>query len=484
MKTAACFKKWILLSMTVPAFFAVPQSLPAQKKAAPPNIVFILVDDLGWSDLGYMGSTIYETPHIDQFAAQGMHFTDFYAAGPVCSPTRASILTGRNPVNTGVTTVLISPDQDVDYMAHHLALSEYTLAEALRDRGYATGLFGKWHLGYQLEHWATHQGFDVAIGGEASYNAWQVAYPDRPLPVPAKHLGQYYFSPYYNVHMEDGPVGENLGDRLTDETIRFIESRKDRPFFAFLSFHAVHTPLDAKREVEAKFRKKINGLGLLEIDENQNGSRKYQNLPEYAAMVNQMDGNVGKLLKKLDDLGLSDNTIVVFSSDNGGKRSVTSNLPLRGGKHMLYEGGIRIPVIVRWPGNIQPRSISHTPLISDDFYPTLLDLAGLSPVTRRRPDGISFKNVLLGNLAGTNRGALYWHYPHGQFQGAVRREDYKLLYYYKTGKTELYDLKTDPGETKNLSKKEPERVAVMKKELHNWLLKNKARFPREGIIMP
>ncbi len=455
-----------------------------QHEGQQPNIVFILVDDLGWSDLGYMGSKYYETPNVDKLSSQGMYFTNFYSGGPVCSPTRASILTGKNTARTGITTYLITPGQDVDYMAHHLELSEYTLAEALKDHGYVTGLFGKWHLGYEEKHWASHQGFMTAIGGTTSQNAWRMLYPDREPPVNQNEV--LYFSPHHLTHMEDGPKGEYLTERLTNETIRFIEanSKSGNPFFAFLSFHTVHTPLEAKPEVIEEYRKKFQKLGILNLEGTQNGSRKYQNLPEYAAMVHHMDENVGRLLDKIDELGIKQNTIVVYTSDNGGKGNVTSNFPLKGAKHNLYEGGIRVPLIIRWPGKIPSGKVCGKPLISNDFYPTILDLAQIPLIPEQHMDGISFKKLLTGEGKIKKREALYWHYPHGVFQGAIRMGDYKLIYNYKTGEAELYNLVKDPGENTDISKDNEEQLQRMKKMLREWLADNSARFPAEDIIMP
>ena len=448
----------------------------------PPNVVFILVDDLGWSDLGYMGSKIYETPNVDRLASEGIVFTDFYSGGPVCSPTRASIMTGKSTARTGITTFLITPDQDAEYVTHALPLSEFTIGEAFKKHEYHTGFFGKWHLGYKQEDWVANQGFDVAIGGLTSKNAWKMAYPDQEPPV--DRLETLMFSPHHLTHMEDGPANEYLTDRLANETIKFIRDHKEGPFFAYLSFHTVHTPLDAKPEIVEKYRQKIAQVGILGKDEMANGSRVYQNLPEYAAMVHHMDENVGKVVAEIDALGLRENTIIVFTSDNGGKHSVTSNAPLRGAKHNLYEGGIRVPTIIRYPYKIASGSRSDLPLISDDFYPTLLDLAGLPLEKPQHVDGHSFRNVLVNGSAKSVHQALFWHYPHGRFEGAVRWKNYKLIYEYKTGKSELYDLSLDLSEHNDLAQQQVKTVNKMKKMLRRWLTKSGARFPETGIIRP
>lgn len=443
-----------------------------------PNIVFILVDDLGWSDVSYNGSKVYETSSVDRLAQQGMVFTDFYSGGPVCSPTRASIMTGKYPARTGITRHLISPDRDPKHLQSHLPLEEFTIAEAFKKNGYATGFFGKWHLGYENRHWASHQGFDVAKGGMDSPHAWKLCWPNREAPTaktwPNKHVR--FFSPYHMTHLENGPEGEYLTERLTNETISFIELNKDRPFFAYLSFHTVHTPLQPKPEKIEKYRKKIAALGLNKKKEKNKNEKAFQNDAAYAAMVEHMDENVGRLLNRLDELKLSDNTIVVWTSDNGGKGSVTSNLPLRGMKHNLYEGGIRVPLVVRWPDTIAADSHCSTPLISNDFYPTLLDLSGCPTEPKQHVDGISFKNVLLGNSDSVNREAIYWHYPHGGQEAAMREGQYKLLLRFKDDSVELYNLEADIGEQHDLSKERPEITSRLTEKLKSWQESVGARF--------
>lgn len=453
-------------------------ALPEMPAPGAPNIVFILVDDLGWSDVGcYNPSTTYETPHVDQLAAQGMRFTDFYAAGPVCSPTRASILTGKYPVRTGITTYLLSPTRDPQNVKHHLALNEKTIAEAFKQYGYRTGYFGKWHLGYSREHWAAQQGFDVAKGGMDLPWAWKLAHPDRPVPPLDRSKGHTrFFSPHHLTFMEDGPEGEYLTERLTDETIRFIERNQDRPFFAFLSFHTVHTPLQAKEEVVHKYENKMKALGLDRRRETNARFKQCQNNPNYAAMVQHMDENIGRLIARIKELDLEQNTIVVFTSDNGGKGSVTSNLPLKGAKHDLNEGGIRVPLIVKWPGRIRAGTRCEFPLISNDFYPTLLDLADYPMAPDQHQDGISFKNILLGRCDRLERDALYWHYPHSRHEGAVRKGDYKLIYFYKSNKTELYNLREDISEAHDLSGDNPEVTQDLLNLLNKWQERVGAQF--------
>ncbi|NND32553.1 MAG: sulfatase-like hydrolase/transferase, partial [Saprospiraceae bacterium] len=365
---------------------------------------------------------------------------------------------------------------------HALPLEEFTIAEAFSKNKYSTGFFGKWHLGYKQEHWAGNQGFDLALGGLTSKNAWKMLYPDRVPPV--DQLETLMFSPHHLTHMEDGPENEYLTDRFADETIKFIREHRETPFFAYLSFHTVHTPLHAKPEVVEKYRKKIADLGILGKDEMNFGSRVHQNLPEYAAMVQHMDENVGRVLAEIDALGLRQNTIVVFTSDNGGKHSVTSNAPLRGAKHNLYEGGIRVPAIIRYPEKIPAQGKCESLLISDDFYPTLLDLSDLSLEKAQHLDGKSFKKLLSGTSGRSPHKYLCWHYPHRRFEGAVRWKDYKLIYEYKTAKIELYDLSSDLGERNNLADQQPRVARKMQKMLATWLEDTGARFPADGIILP
>ena len=451
----------------------------AVQRGRRPNIVFILVDDLGWSDLGcYNSGTPYETPNVDRLAAGGgMLFTDFYAAGPVCSPTRASILTGKYPARTGITTYLISPERDAEHVTNHLELGEQTIAEAFQKHGYATGYFGKWHLGYSRQHWATQQGFDVAKGGMDLPWAWKLAHPDRTAPPLDRNKGHTrFFSPHHLTFLENGPNGEYLTDRLTDETIRFIEENRDKPFFALLSFHTVHTPLQAKAHVVEKYEKKMKMLGLAGKTEKNRRFKRYQNNPNYAAMVQHMDENIGRLVDRIRELNLEDDTIVVFTSDNGGKGSVTSNYPLKGAKHDLNEGGIRVPLIVQWPGKIKAGTRCDQPLISNDFYPTLLAMADCPLEPEQHQDGISFKNILLGEGGKPDRKALYWHYPHSRQESAVRMGDFKLIHFYRSDKVELYNLKEDIGEQNELSTQCPALAERMLNMLRNWQKNVGARF--------
>ena len=273
----------------------------------------------------------------------------------------------------------------------------------VRDEGYATGYFGKWHLGYRREHWASEQGFEVAKGGIDSPHAWELAWPDREVPTPPEGHTRF-FSPYHMTHLDNGPEGEYLTERLTDEMIAFVEQQTEQPFFAYLSFHTVHTPLEPKPEKIAKYQKRIAALGLNQKREPNRREKAFQNNAAYAAMVEHMDENVGRLIRRLDQLGLGENTIVVWTSDNGGKGSVTSNLPLRGMKHNLYEGGIRVPTIVRWSGHIAAGSRNSTPLISNDFYPTLLELTKSAAPPDQHLDGVQFRRFAARRARSVGKG--------------------------------------------------------------------------------
>lgn len=448
-------------------------------QAAPPNIVFFLVDDLGQRDLGCYGSTYYETPNIDRLAREGARFTDAYAACPVCSPTRASIMSGQWPQRTGITDYIGAAQPEkwnrntilkpAPY-ADRLALDTPTLAKAMKSAGYATFFAGKWHMGPE-GFWPENQGFDVNIGGV-----------DRGGP----YGGKKYFSPYGNPRLTDGPDGEHLPDRLAQETVKFIEVNKDRPFFTYFSFYSVHTPLMAREDLRKKYEEKRERLGLQEKwgREHERDVRLVQEHAVYASMVEAMDQAVGKVLAKLDELGLSKNTVVIFTSDNGGLSTSegwpTSNLPLRGGKGWMYEGGIREPLIVRWPGKSKAGSVINTPVSSPDFFPTLLEASGSARKTGQVLDGLSITPLLAGGKLPDR--ALFWHYPHYGNQGgapgaAIRRGDWKLIEWYEDKSVELYNVVADIGETKDRAKTEPDRAQALLKELHDWQQLVGAKMP-------
>lgn len=458
--------------------FLLSSALPARAAAEPkakPNFVFILADDLGWADLGCYGSTFYETPSLDRLAAKGMRFTDAYSACSVCSPTRASILTGKYPARLRLTDWLPGradrPDQKLNrpVFLDHLPLDEVTLAEALREAGYRTGFIGKWHLG-GVGFYPENQGFDLNIGG--------------------CHRGSppSYFSPYAITNLTDGPKGEYLTDRLTDEALKFIASARGKPFLLYLSHHAVHTPLQAKAELVEKYKAKAARLpaptGPEFLPEGTRQVRQIQNHPVYAAMLQSLDESVGRVMDKLAELGLEENTVVIFTSDNGGlstsEGAPTSNVPLRAGKGWHYEGGVRVPLLVRWPGAARPGSVCRAPMISTDYYPTLLEIAGLPPRPQQHVDGVSLVPLLKGGARPER--PLLWHYPHYSNQlgapgGAVRLGEFKLIEWFEDMRVELFNVREDLGERRDLSAQMPEKTAELRRLLHDWRRSVRADMP-------
>lgn len=461
--------------------FAVLGVSSGARAAEQPNIVFFLVDDLGWADVGCFGSTFYETPHIDRLAASGMRFTQGYAACPVCSPTRASILTGRHPVRVDITDWIpgLATSRVKEAKFEHvedrdnLALEEVTIAEVLKDAGYHTFFAGKWHLG-DKGHWPTDQGFDINIGGT--------------------HAGSPpggYYAPWKNENLQQEEPGEYLTERLTKESVKFLESRRDeKPFLLYLSYYNVHTPITPYEKRIDHFVEKRDRL--FEDDsplrpEHEGKSRVRQDNPEYASMIQAVDDSVGTILDKLDALNLADDTIVFFFSDNGGLCTTrnggpTSNLPLRSGKGWLYEGGVREPMIVRAPGVARPGSVCTTPVVSMDFFPTILELAGLQAMPDLHADGVSFAPLLRGQPLSLSR-KFYWHYPH--YHGStwtpgasVRDGDWKLIEFYHDGKVELYDLASDSGETREVSQAHPDKVRELRDALRTWQETMNAKMPQ------
>lgn len=417
--------------------------------AAPPNIVLIFIDDLGETDLGSYGSKFYDTPHLDRLARDGVRFTRAYSACTVCSPTRASLLTGRSPGALRVTDWIAGHDRPFAKLlppdwTKELKASETTLAELLRKAGYATASIGKWHLG---DGSPTEHGFDVNIGGT--------------------HKGQppSFFSPYKIPTLSDGPAGEFLSERLTSEAEKFIEAHKDRPFFVYLPHFAVHTPIQGKPEVVDKYRAKTPpGDGQKNV--------------VYAALVESVDDSVGRLRAKLDALGLAKNTLLVFTSDNGGLSSVTHNLGMRAGKGSAYEGGVRVPLICHWPGTLAPGERSE-PVITGDLFSTLLAFAGVptAPVEE-------FRNLAPSLRDGTPIAprALFWHYPHYHPGGAtpysaVRVGDHKLLHFFEDGRDELYDLRADPEEKQDLAAAQPEKAKELRARLADYWKNVDAQMP-------
>jgi arylsulfatase A-like enzyme len=439
------------------------------------NFVFFLVDDLGWTDAGCFGSGFYNTPNIDRLADQGIKFTDAYAACPVCSPTRASIMTGKYPARLDITNYFTGKKKGKLIPApyiNRLPLEEITIAEAFKDAGYKTFFAGKWHLG-KKKYYPEHHGFDVNKGGNHTG-----------LPVGG------YFSPYLNQELENGPIGEYLTDRLTEESARFIENNTDKPFMLFLSHYSVHVPLQAKKEMVDKFKTRAASLPKSDIKkfkpEGKRKARQVQDHPVYAAMIESVDQSLGNIMDKLTELGLDQDTAIIFMSDNGGlstaEGSPTSNTPLRAGKGWLYEGGIRVPMIISWPGQAKAGSVCNEPVTSTDFFPTMLDMAGVSPLPGQHIDGKSLV-PLLTEERWPGREAIFWHYPHYSNQGgkpcaAVRCGDYKLIEFFEDGSKELYDLRNDIGETNNLTKSMPEKAQKLSTLLHNWYKEVDAKMPK------
>ena len=442
----------------------------------PPNVLLLLIDDLGWADLGCYGAEVHETPNIDRLGRQGMRFTDAYAAAPVCSPTRASILTGKHParlhmtiwygaavdssVNKEKNPKLISPPSK-----HNLAREEVTIAEVLRESGYFTGHVGKWHLGDPDNYPGAH-GFDVNIGGTFSGCPDTFFFPfpgSGNVPLPG---------------LEAGRPGDYLTDRLTDEAVRLLDDHGDRPFFLHLAYYSVHTPIEGKPKLVERFRRRI-------------GPDSTHRNPAYAAMVQSVDENVGRVLKKLDTLGLADRTLVILFSDNGGAHyehrgeRITNNDPLREGKGTLYEGGVRVPLIVRWPGVTSPGSICRRPVLSTDFYPTILDATGSKGDSQHNAnlDGVSLVPLLKDPAAAQNRDALYWHYPHYYYGmntpvSSIRRGNWKLMEYLEDGRVELYNLSDDIGENEDLAQALPEKTNALRKQLQTWRKRVDAPMPK------
>ncbi len=450
-----------------------------------PNVILILMDDLGWRDLSCYGSSFYETPNLDRLAAEGMRFTDAYASCPVCSPTRASVLTGKYPATVGITNWIAGNPwgklMGVPYL-HALPKSEVTIAEAMKQGGYRTFHVGKWHLGPE-GNWPKDFGFDVNVAG----CHWG-------------HPHHGYFSPWGIATLPDGPKGEYLTDCITDEAVKLVKQESDRPFYMYLAHYAVHTPIQAPPELVKKYEEKARRLGLDKVKTHELGgyfpclhkkdlrieNRLVQSDPVYAAMMENLDTNIGKLLNALEVAGKKDNTIVIFTSDNGGvamsEGSPTCNLPLATGKGWTYDGGVREPLLVRWPGKIKPGSTCSVPVTSTDFYPTLLAAAGLPARPRQHVDGVSILPLLQGK-AELDREAIYWHYPHYSNQGntpscAMRAGDWKLIEFFETGKIELYNLRDDVGEATDLAGQMPDRVRTMHAKLVAWRKSVEAKIPQ------
>ncbi len=442
----------------------------ADENPVRPNIVFILADDLGVHDLSVSGSNYYETPNIDRIAKEGTIFTQGYAASQVCSPSRASIMTGQSTARHGVTD-WIGAASGTDWKGnnkimpasynHKLDANAITLPEAFKENGYITFFAGKWHLG-DTPSTPENNGYDINIGG------WEVGSPKGG-----------YFSPWVNPKLPNKEAGENLSMRLAKETNQFIEKQDGAPFFAMLSFYAVHGPIQTSEEAWSKYRDKAEEQGIADAGfemERILPIRTKQDNPVYAGLVEQMDKAVGIVLDKLEELGIADNTIIVFTSDNGGVASgdafSTSNLPLRGGKGYQWEGGIREPYFIKVPYvKAAPKEIDY-PVTGADFYPTLLDLAGLPQKSNQSKDGVSLKPLFAGEKLSER--PLFWHYPHYGNQGGepssmIRKGDYKLIYYWENNRSELYNLSSDPSEQNDIASANVELTAQLQEELLKYL---------------
>lgn len=475
-----------------------------------PNVVFIMIDDYGWSDVGYNGSVFYETPNIDRLASESMAFTDGYAAASISSPTRVSLMTGKYPARTGITDwipgyqhgctknqlskyKMISPE-----MPLNMPLEEVTIAEALKEHGYATYHVGKWHCAEDSLFYPQYQGFDVNIGGwlKGSPNGTRRSQGGKGA----------YNSPYHNPYLTDGPDGEYLTDRLGDEGVKLIkQTSKDAPFFLYLSFYAVHTPIEAKQEYVDYFKKKAQKMGIDKVEPftrnldwyekaehkaNHWKERVIQSDAEYAALIYSMDENIGKILITLGENGLEENTIVCLLSDNGGlstaEGSPTCNAPLRAGKGWLYEGGIREPFLVKYPHITKPGSVCSKSVVSVDFYPTILDLAQLPLKPEQHVDGVSLVPYLKGDDS-FDRGPLFFHYPHyggkgDTPSGAIRMGDYKLIEFYEDNHIELYNLKKDISEMHNICNEEKEIATDLLKRLRKWRKSCGAKMPKLNLL--
>jgi len=454
-------RKNLYLLPLVPLFISC-----AEKKQ---NFVFILVDDLGWTDLGYSGSTFYETPNIDALSQESIQFSHAYASGSVCSPSRAAIMTGKHPARVNITDwipgnapkdeKLLGPEN-----LDELPLEETTLAESLKANGYKTFFAGKWHLGSE-GYLPENQGFETNIGGH--------------------HAGSPpggYYTPYKNPKLSDGPEGEYLTDRLTNESINFLDTIGQNPFFLFLTYYSVHTPIQANKQYFDKFEKKLAELKSNEIayrEEGKGVTTLEQRNAAYASMLYSLDKNIGHLIDKLREKGLYENTTLVFTSDNGGlstlskdrnQKAPTAVLPLRAGKGWLYEGGIRIPLLIKPSNYTGEERISAEPVVGHDFYPTFLSLAGIT-TDLSTIDGVDLSPIL--NESKTlDRTELFWHYPHYHGSGwtpgaAILQGDWKLIEFYESGAVELYNLSEDISETHDLSLEYSEKVVALQNRLHD-----------------
>lgn len=458
------------------------EALPRQR----PNIVLFLVDDLGWADTGAYGSTFYLTPHTDRLAAEGVRFTRFYSASPVCSPTRASIMTGKHPARLHLTNWIGGEARGrllpAEYV-RQLAPEELTVGEAFGQAGYRTGYIGKWHLGASGYLPGT-QGFDFVVAVNEAGQPGSYFYPFENEKWPVTNVPD----------LADGREGDYLTDRLTGEAVRFLRESAGVPFLLVLSHYAVHTPLESKEELTAKYARRAADLPeprrpLLAPEGPSAVTKGRQDHPVYAGMIESLDESLGRILDTLDDLELTAHTAVLFVSDNGGLSTLrtgrpdipTSNHPLRAGKGWLYEGGIRIPFIVRWPGVLEAGRVVATPAVTTDLYPTMLALAGLAPRPEQHRDGVSLWPLLRGEGSLASRD-LFWHFPHyhgsgSTPSGAILSGDLKLLEWLEDDRVELYDLGRDEEELHDLAAARPEVTDALREKLDAWRRRVDARMP-------
>ena len=472
------------LKSLLPVWFAAACLLngPAAEAAGPPNVVVVMIDDLGAADLACYGNRFHETPHIDRLADQGIRFTAAYAAAPVCSPTRAAFMTGKHPARLGMTiwheAAASGPNQGEKLLppecVANLPRTEVTLAERLQQAGYRTYHVGKWHLG-DARHYPETQGFEVNLGGTLWGMPATFFWPYR---------GRLHEEFRYVPGLDGGRTGEYLTDRLTSEAIRLVESTGDGPFFLNLCFHSVHTPIEAKDEPIARFRAKAS-------DHQEHAGRN----ATYAAMIHSVDENIGRLIAALERTNKRNDTLLIVASDNGGVvhdtrwGKVTTNGPLRSGKGSLYEGGVRVPLIVAWPGKTPPATMCADRVVTHDLFPTILQAAGVqNAAPPEEVDGLSMMKLLEDPTATLGRAALYWHYPHYYPTttpvSSVLRGDMKLLHFYEDDQVELYDLKASPGEQVDLSTRDPATTRQLQADLRSWLKKVGARMPRNHPTRP
>ncbi|TSA31128.1 MAG: DUF4976 domain-containing protein [Opitutales bacterium] len=445
----------LTLTLTLTASLLAVDSAPKR----PPNVIIVLIDDMGLTDLSCYGSKFYESPNIDQLAKDGVRFTQGYSACTVCSPTRAALLTGKYPARLHITDWIPGHERPKAKMKipewqKFLPFEEITLAEQLKSAGYATASIGKWHLTPGLKvgdeaYYPDKHGFDINIGGY--------------------HRGQppSYFSPYKIPTLTDGPVGEYLTDREANEAVKFIEANKDKPFFLYLPHYAVHQPIAGKPEVVAKFKAKDT------TDLKQKNAT-------YAALVSSVDDAMGMIRAALKRLKIDEQTIIIFTSDNGGLIGTTDNSPLRAGKGSAYEGGVRVPLVMFWPGVTKAGTLEPTPAISIDIYPTVLEMTGIKPL-QSLIDGNSLASLLKSG-AKPDRDTIFWHYPHYHPGGAtpysaIRSGDYRLVHFYEDGHDEMYNVATDVSETKDLAVTEPDRAKALRTRLDAWLKSVDAQLP-------